>query len=269
MFKKTFYLTGGLTALGIGTYVSFQYFATKNQLNKLKNNNIDKSNKHNDDNCNCSNNFTVQETSSIYNKISPSYDKKVEFDEWLTGVDKLRKKLMLNVYGDVLEIAAGSGRNIKEYERRKDNINSLILSDNAVGMLKQAKEKFEKDFTKKDIIQYKVVDAHQLPFKDNSFDCTIDTFGLCSFEDPVKVLKEMKRVTKNGGRILLLEHGKSSKYQWLTDYLDAWSVDRAKKWGCWWNRDIEQIVKDSGLTIVKKEIKQLGTCYYYIAEKRN
>ncbi|KAF0977853.1 hypothetical protein FDP41_003175 [Naegleria fowleri] len=78
----------------------------------------------------------------------------------------------------------------------------------------------------------------------------------------------MNRVTKPGGKILLLEHGKSNKYQWLTNYLDAWSIERAKKWGCWWNRDIESIVKESGLHVVKKEVHQLGTCYYYIAQKR-
>lgn len=37
----------------------------------------------------------------------------------------------------------------------------------------------------------------------------MDTFGLCSYEDPVKALTEMQRVCKKGGRILLLEHGRS------------------------------------------------------------
>ena len=43
-------------------------------------------------------------------------------------------------------------------------------------------------------------------FADNSFDTVVDTFGLCSFDDPVKVLVEMQRVCrKDGGVILLME----------------------------------------------------------------
>lgn len=43
---------------------------------------------------------------------------------------------------------------------------------------------------------------------DDMFDFVVDTFGLCSFNDPVNVLREMARVAKPDGKILLLEHGK-------------------------------------------------------------
>ena len=186
----------------LSSYISYQVFRTKNQLDKIRSGKVDEHDA-------CCGNYSVEETKKIYDSISKSYDDKVGFDEWLTGVDRLRKKVMLNIHGDVLEVAAGSGRNLEQYEKRRDNINSLVLSDKSVGMLRQAKEKFSKDFSKQDIVAYKVIDAHNMPFNDNQFDCSIDTFGLCSFEDPVKVLKEMNRVTKPGGKIILLEHGVS------------------------------------------------------------
>ena len=52
-----------------------------------------------------------------------------------------------------------------------------------------------------------VCDFHKTPFSDRSFDTIVDTFGLeCSY-DIEKALDEMIRVTKPGGKILLLERG--------------------------------------------------------------
>eukprot|EP00352_Strombidinopsis_acuminata_P000095 CAMPEP_0176340136 /NCGR_PEP_ID=MMETSP0126-20121128/1330_1 /TAXON_ID=141414 ORGANISM="Strombidinopsis acuminatum, Strain SPMC142" /NCGR_SAMPLE_ID=MMETSP0126 /ASSEMBLY_ACC=CAM_ASM_000229 /LENGTH=79 /DNA_ID=CAMNT_0017684159 /DNA_START=471 /DNA_END=710 /DNA_ORIENTATION=+ len=58
-------------------------------------------------------------------------------------------------------------------------------------------------------------DMHKTPFDDNSFDTLVDTFGLeCSY-DVMKAWDEMKRVTKVGGKILLLERGLGF---WMTDH---------------------------------------------------
>ena len=55
---------------------------------------------------------------------------------------------------------------------------------------------------------------HKMPFENGSFDTIVDTFGLeCSY-DIVKSYTEMKRLTKPGGKILLLERGKG---YWLSD----------------------------------------------------
>merc|ERR1712157_386461 len=106
-------------------------------------------------------------------------------------------------------------------------------------------------------------------FKNNTFDTVVDTFGLCSFDDPIAALREMSRVCKkkeDGGKILLLEHGKSSKYTWnfFANYLDSGAEHHAKHWGCVWNRDIEQIVLDAGLKIEYISMWHFGTTFYMI-----
>jgi phosphatidylethanolamine/phosphatidyl-N-methylethanolamine N-methyltransferase len=51
-----------------------------------------------------------------------------------------------------------------------------------------------------------VMDVRKLEFADNSFDSVVSTFVFCSVPDPIVGLKEVKRVSRSGGKILLLEH---------------------------------------------------------------
>ncbi|KAG9320293.1 hypothetical protein KVV02_008059 [Mortierella alpina] len=114
-------------------------------------------------------------------------------------------------------------------------------------------------------IRFKTLNAAAIPYPDQSFDTVVDTFGLCSFEDPVQVLKEMKRVLRVGGKLLLLEHG-NSHWGFMKD-MQAKQLDRhVQKYGCYWNREIEELVAEAGLKVVEKERSQLGTVYYIIAE---
>ena len=68
-------------------------------------------------------------------------------------------------------------------------------------------------------------------FANDTFDTVVDTFGLCSFDDPVNALNEMARVCKKDGKVLLLEHGKSgSTYSFMGKILDDNAEKHAKHW---------------------------------------
>lgn len=111
-------------------------------------------------------------------------------------------------------------------------------------------------------------DVHDIStFPDESFDTVIDSFGLCSFDDPVTALKEMKRVCKKDGKILLLEHGRSKIFEGITKHLDANAETHAKNWGCVWNRDIDDLLEKSGIYVEVKRVWHFGTTYYCIARK--
>jgi methyltransferase OMS1 len=114
-------------------------------------------------------------------------------------------------------------------------------------------------------VAFKIMKSEDLLYPDDSFDTVMETFGLCSHEDPVLALKEMARVCRKHGTILLLEHGRSH-YNWMNGILDRLAPSHAKNWGCWWNRDIQQLLKDSGLQIVEMSTYHFGTTYKIIAK---
>ena len=70
-----------------------------------------------------------------------------------------------------------------------------------------------------------------------------------------------------GGKILLLEHGRSN-LNILNRVLDNGAKMHADRYGCWWNKDIEQVVKDSGLIVERKRRYHFGTTYEYVLRPR-
>lgn len=102
------------------------------------------------------------------------------------------------------------------------------------------------------------------------YDTVLQNFGLCSMADPQKLLGEMARVVRpDSGRIYLLEHGRGW-YDWINGLLDKFAPSHFERYGCWWNRDIEDIVRRAqdeipGLEVVRIERPlwtQGGTMYW-------
>lgn len=57
--------------------------------------------------------------------------------------------------------------------------------------------------------------------------------------------------------------------RWLSNILDKFAAPHAAKWGCYWNRDILQIVRDAGLEIVESRTFHFGTTYYIVAKPKD
>jgi len=100
------------------------------------------------------------------------------------------------------------------------------------------------------------------------FDTIVQTMGLCSMPDPAGTLRHLGSITEpQHGRILLLEHGRSY-YDWLNRVLDNLAPAHADRHGCWWNRDIGKIVRDSGLEVVEEKRWHFGTTWRYVLRPR-
>ena len=197
-----------------------------------------------------------------YSKIAYSYDDQIDKDEMVMGINLLRRALLyFHAKGEVLEVAAGTGRTLGYYPG-PSIVNKIIMTDNSEKMLLRIHEKLKKSEIGR--VEVVVADAANLPYLDNSFDTVVDTFGLCSFDDPVGVLKELQRVCKPDGKILLLEHGRSKTFSGLSNYLDKHAERHAKNWGCVWNRDISQIVESSSAIVERLDYWHFGTTYYVV-----
>ena len=196
---------------------------------------------------------------SIFDTNASKYDKEVNWDERLMGISLLRKFLLRQANGHVLEVAAGTGRNLSCYPETS----RVILTDLSRGMLDQVSKMQQQRLAS---CELRVMSANALEFPDNHFDTVVDTFGLCSMDNSLQTLREMQRVCKkDSGRILLLEHGQSS-YTWLSSILDKFADLHAQKWGCHWNRDILSLVEEAGLKVESVRRFHFGTTYYIVAK---
>lgn len=89
------------------------------------------------------------------------------------------------------------------------------------------------------------------------YDTILQTFGLCSVQDPVSLLSLMaSSLQPDTGRILLLEHGRSV-WDFINGLLDRGARAHHERFGCWWNRDIEVIVNEAARRIPGLEVVHL------------
>lgn len=140
-----------------------------------------------------------------YDKIAPYYDKLLSHLENKT-LDKYRKKYVPLISGNVLDIAAGTGNNIKYYPENS----RVTLLDASSEMLKIAANKAKnRDDLSLEFLNSRIEDF-QLP--NNHFDTVLSIDVFCSVQDQDKAMKNIKRVLKNDGKIIFVEHMKTKSF---------------------------------------------------------
>ncbi|WP_347861994.1 methyltransferase domain-containing protein [Salimicrobium sp. PL1-032A] len=115
--------------------------------------------------------------------------------------DKWREELLKDVEGTVLEVGVGTGANLPYYPGEA----AVTGIDFSTKMLEKARGKT----TPASSITLREMDAEKLDFPDDSFDYVVSTCVFCSVPNPVEGLKEIRRVLKPEGKVLMLEHMRS------------------------------------------------------------
>lgn len=165
-----------------------------------------------------------------------------------TRLGRIRRVLLGRATGDVLEIGAGSGVNLRYYDPH--GIQSLTLSDrnDRSHVYRRRAERLGPEVSSIPLTTA-VIDAQKLPFADNSFDTVVATLVFCSVDCAPCGFDEIIRVLKPHGRYLFLEHVRPARTvsARAADFVNPlWNRISG---GCNLNRDTLQSIRSAGFTV--------------------
>jgi ubiquinone/menaquinone biosynthesis C-methylase UbiE len=194
--------------------------------------------------------FSREEWLSIHNRSAGDYQRGEWVRESLLGVGKYRERMFTNAGGKVLDVACGYGLNFG-YLPHDIQLTAIEFSPVMLAMAKRHAHQLGLS------VDIREGDAEDLGFTDNNFDTVISALSTCSFTDPVAALREMRRVCKPDGKILLVEHGRSQN-ELLGWYQDRNAAQMVEQGGCRWNQQPHELVKEAGLEILSNKRSLLG-----------
>lgn len=144
---------------------------------------------------------------SMFAKVAQNYDRGNSVLS--IGIHHLwRKKLVELAQAKpgqrILDCATGTGDLAIAFKKEVGPTGTVIGTDFCAEMLETAPQKAQRSGLD---VQFEIADVTQLQYADKSFDICSISFGIRNVGDPVKGLSEMARVTKSGGRVMVLEFG--------------------------------------------------------------
>lgn len=134
----------------------------------------------------------------VYDRVAPLYDLYTSPMERMGGLEA-RRRLLARARGRVLEVGVGTGLGLEHYPPGVE----LTGLDISPRMLQRARRRAERLGRQVELVQG---DAEHLDFPDDSFDTVTATCVFCSVADPVRGLRELRRVVRPDGQVLLYEH---------------------------------------------------------------
>jgi ubiquinone/menaquinone biosynthesis C-methylase UbiE/glutaredoxin len=202
-------------------------------------------------------------TMSKHGRLSPgtkeiSSPRFAAFYNWMMGrplvrrmFDPLRRETAGQAYGIVLEVGAGGGQNFPLYDPARVVRVEAVEPDKA--MLVEARRSLSAAPVP---ITLTCVPVESLPFPDAQFDSAVATLVFCSVHDPERGLREIWRVLKPGGTLLLLEHVRAQGK--ITAGIQGALVPVTTRCmgHCHWNRDTLRTVLQTGFQIT--QVRQLS-----------
>ncbi len=186
---------------------------------------------------------TVAETekakrvAGVFTSVAGKYD--VMNDLMSAGLHRIWKRFAIELAAlrageKVLDVAGGSADLSRQFAKRVGSSGQVWLTDINNAMLRVGRDRMTDDGLLEPVAQ---CDAEKLPFPDNYFDCVSIAFGLRNVTRKEMALREMQRVLKPGGRLLVLEFSKVWKP--LEPLYDAYSFKLLPRLGEWIAKDAD------------------------------
>ncbi len=171
----------------------------------------------------------ARRVAGVFNSVAGKYD--LMNDLMSAGLHRLWKRFAVGVSGvregqRVLDVAGGSADLTRLFLKKVGNSGQVVLTDINNAMLRVGRDRVLDEGIVTPTTQ---CDAEHLPFPDNYFDCVSNAFGLRNVTHKDAALREMHRVIRPGGRVIVLEFSKIAKP--LEPLYDAYSFKLLPKIG--------------------------------------
>jgi SAM-dependent methyltransferase len=189
--------------------------------------------------------------------FAATYDRQMATTE-KAGLRAWREGLLAGAAGDVLEIGSGTGGNLPCYGPA---VTSLTMTEPQPPMLRRLQRAASRHTQDVTILR---APAEDLPFDNGSFDVAVSTLVLCGVDDQPRALRELRRVLRPGGALVLSRLHPTG--DWLRhggDYFDVRTVRESWHGGTW---DMHYWL--SPLEVTCDEIYQAGFLIERLVEPR-
>ena len=163
-------------------------------------------------------------------------------------VARQRKKVVPLAEGKVLEIGIGSGLNLPFYDKSKiDELWGLDPSEELSEMARKVADSEQME------VNFISSGAEEISLPDDHFDSVLITYTMCTIPEVIRANGEIRRVLKNGGKMIFCEHGEAPDEnirKWQKRINPIWGKFAG---GCNINRKIPSLIEDSGFDIIELE----------------
>lgn len=150
------------------------------------------------------------QVAEVFHSVASKYD--LMNDLMSMGIHRLWKRFTIELSGvrpghQVLDIAGGTGDLTMKFSDLVGTNGKVVLADINASMLQVGRDRLiDRGYAGN--IEYVQADAEHLPFPDNSFNVVSIAFGLRNVTDKDQALRDMTRVLKPGGKVMVLEFSK-------------------------------------------------------------
>jgi ubiquinone/menaquinone biosynthesis C-methylase UbiE len=185
--------------------------------------------------------------------LAALYDRLIESGE-RNFLGALRRDFVSAAKGFVVEIGAGTGRNFPYYSEA--SVDEVLAVEPDPGMRRRGEARRQAAGVRMSLLEGT---AEELPVESACADTVVSTLVLCSVDDPQQVVREIRRVLKPDGTLILIEHIRAED-RWTTRFQDLLTpVWRRIAGNCHLNRPTLEMLRDQGFKIEGGEPLAVGS----------